>query len=157
MKSKLILIVLFICVTGCMNKNDMQLFQTKEKAISNFVEEQAIKKGAIIEIVLSNHETVLLIEQRSNVYYLAEVTKTKEQYASSKLSAGVSIGNTTGAMWEFTTHNGNEYTIKITKEKEDYDSIFNEDTGVFITIIQGNRDYKDRNLRNIIKGFRRIQ
>ncbi|SMG35015.1 hypothetical protein [Paenibacillus aquistagni] len=162
MKRKLMLMVLLICVisTGCMNKNDVQLFETKEEAISNFIEEEeAIHKGSIIEIDLNDHEAVLLFKQMNTAYYLGVTTEVNNQYTTNRLSPGVDIGNTTGAMWEFKTDNENEYTIKITKQKEDVDSIFNKDLGVFITIVKGKRRYEDQNVKNFItsKGIRSIQ
>lgn len=161
MKRKLMLMVLLICVisTGCMYKNDVQLFETKEEAISNFIEEEAIHKGSIIEIDLNDHEAVLLFKQMNTAYYLGLTTEVNNQYSTNRLSSGVDIGNTTGAMWEFQTANENEYTIKITKQKEDVDSIFNKDLGVFITIVKGKRQYEDQNVKNFItsKGIRSIQ
>lgn len=161
MKRKLMLTVLLICVisTGCMYKNDVQLFETKEEAISNFIEEEAIHNGSIIEIDLNDHEAVLLFKQMNTAYYLGLTTEVNNQYSTNRLSSGVDIGNTTGAMWEFKTDNENEYTIKITKQKEDVDSIFNKDLGVFITIVKGKRRYEDQNVKNLItsKGIRSIQ
>ncbi|MOA34045.1 hypothetical protein D3C78_1553910 [compost metagenome] len=86
-----------------------------------------------------------------DVYYLGEVTENKTKYASVRTSSGVDIGNTTGAMWDFKTNKGDQYTLKITKKQEDIDSIYNKDFELYISIVAGNRKYEDRNVKNVIK------
>jgi hypothetical protein len=86
-----------------------------------------------------------------DVYYLGEVAKSKEKYSLSRISGGVDIGNTTGAMWEFKTFKGNLYTLKITKNKQDADSIYNKEFGLYISIVNGKRNYEDKNTVNVIR------
>jgi hypothetical protein len=150
MKKQLLFIVFIIFVTGCKTEDKTVLFETKDKAINFFVQEQSVE-GSILELDLGEVETVLLFQQMKDVYYLGEVAKIKEKYSSFRNSPGVDIGNTTGAMWAFKTYKGNEYAIKISKEKEDINSIYNKDFGLFVSVVKGKRTYEERNVKNIIK------
>ncbi|MBW5449469.1 hypothetical protein GE107_26015 [Cohnella sp. CFH 77786] len=150
MKILLFFITLLSFLSGCKTEDELIMFETKEKAIQNFVEEQSIK-GKILEFDLGDVENILLVQQMTDVYYLGEVIKTKEKYSVTRTSSGVDIGNTTGAMWEFKTNKGTTYTIKISKENEDNESIYNKDLGLYISIVKGHRTYEDSRLINILK------
>ncbi|MNW53770.1 hypothetical protein D3C74_313440 [compost metagenome] len=151
MKKFILLLVMFIFVSGCkINGSNQHFFETKDESITNYIEENSFK-GSILEIDLEGQETVLLFKQMKDVYYLGEVAISKEKYSLSRTSDGVDIGNTTGAMWEFKTFQGNDYTLKISKNKEDSDSIFNKEYGLYISITNGKRQYEDKNTVNIIR------
>lgn len=150
MKKYILLIVVFIFVSGCKpGASNLKLFETKDESIKNYIEENSFK-GSILEIGLENQETVLLFKQMQDKYYLGEVVKSKEKYSLLRISDGVAKGNTTGAMWDFRTFKGNVYTLKISKNKEDSDSIFNEEFGLYLSIVNGERNYKDENTVNVI-------
>lgn len=101
MKKFILLIVVFIFVSGCKpGASNLMLFETKDESIKNYIEENSFK-GSILEIGLENQETVLLFKQMQDEYYLGEVAKSKEKYSLLRISDGVAIGNTTGAMWDF--------------------------------------------------------
>ena len=150
MKKFILLIVVFIFVSGCQpGASNLILFETKDESIKNYIEENSLK-GSILEIDLENQETVLLFKQMQDKYYLGEVVKSKEKYSLLRISDGVAIGNTTGAMWDFKTFRGNVYTLKISKNKEDSDSIFNKEFGLYVSIVNGKRNYEDENTINVI-------
>ncbi|MOA55535.1 hypothetical protein D3C78_1793470 [compost metagenome] len=86
-----------------------------------------------------------------DVYYLGEVAENEEnKFYSKRISDGVDIGNTTGVMWSFKTIVGNEYTLKITKNKEDINAVYNKEFKLFISIGNGKREYEDKNIENVI-------
>lgn len=150
MKKFILLLVLFISVSGCKTDgSNQQLFETKDESIKNYIEENSYK-SSILELELEDQETVLLFRQMKEVYYLGEVAISKKKYHLSRTSDGVDIGNTTGAMWEFKTLKGNVYTLKVSKNKEDLDSIFNNEFGLYVSIVNGKRKYEDKNVVNVI-------
>ncbi|WP_040948859.1 hypothetical protein [Gorillibacterium massiliense] len=149
MKGLVWLVVVIALVTGCSVQDQSQLFETKDQAIRYFIEDQAIE-GSIAELDIGEQEVVLLVEQSRDTYYVGEIAKVREKYKSVKISGGVYIGNTTGAMWDFETYKGNEYTLKLSKAKEDNEALYNEQFGLFISIALGKRTYEDRMVKNII-------
>jgi len=141
-----------LIVTGCNKTNSdtkHHLFVSKEEALNSFIKEQSTH-GPILELKISELETALLYKQMKDVYYLGEIIESEEKFYSERISPGVDIGNTTGAMWTFETSKGNEYTLKISKNKEDIDSLYNKEFELFISIVNGKRDYQDNNVRNVI-------
>lgn len=156
MKKIIFIIVLTLFINGCSKEVKLQLFETKDQAIKQYIEEQNVKE-TFLELELVTNETIVLIKQESNMYSLAELTNSKDnKYSFSRISAWVDIGNTTGAMWEFKTNTDNVYTLKISKQQEDLDSIYNKDFDIYISIVNGKRSYNDYNGRNVITSTKMI-
>lgn len=140
-------------MTGCNTDNNtkIQYLETKDAAIHSFLKEQSTQ-GNVLIFEITEHETVLLYKQMTNVYYLGEVAEYEDnKFYSNRISDGVYIGNTTGAMWSFKTAVGNEYTLKISKDKEDTNAVYNKEFELYVSIVSGKREYKDKNIENVIK------
>ncbi|SFS40815.1 hypothetical protein [Paenibacillus sp. 453mf] len=156
MKRLIFITVLILFINGCSKEVKLQLFETKDQAIKQYIEEQNVMES-FLELDLVTNETIVLIKQEREIYSLAELANSKDnKYSFSRISAWVDIGNTTGAMWEFKTNTDNVYTLKISKKQEDPDSIYNNDFDIYISIVNGKRTYNDYNVRNIITSTKLI-
>ncbi len=141
--------VLFVFGCSTESVTNQQLYETKAEAINRFIEEQSTD-GPVLVLEIGRNETILLFKRMGNVYFLGEVANSENKFSATRISAGVDIGNTTGAMWGFKTFKGNEYTLKITKNNEDKESIYNNEFNLYISISSGSRSYEDKDINNVI-------
>ncbi|RIX59207.1 hypothetical protein D3P08_03355 [Paenibacillus nanensis] len=103
-----------------------------------------------LELMLTTGDSVVLVKQNQSFYAMGEIYRNQGEYTFERTSAWVDIGNTTGAMWAFTTKAGTGYKLKIAKSQEDTSSFYNEAVGVYLTVSDGDREYNDINVTNLI-------
>ncbi|MGM1045859.1 MAG: hypothetical protein ACQEXX_06910 [Bacillota bacterium] len=146
------LVLIILILSGCTKETKIEhpKFESKEAAINNYVEERNVK-GTIIQLNLKSRDIILLTQESKEIYSLGEMIKIKAQYSLVGISAGVDIGNTSGAMWEFKTSNNNKYTIKISKDHEDPDSIYSKEMKLYISVVEGTRTYETQSTMNVIQ------
>jgi hypothetical protein len=156
---KLLLLVLLLLITACSKeeKPQLNLFDTKEQAIHHYVAEESYANESFLELVLDTDETIVLIRQSKDVYSLGELAESNGKFSFTRISAWFDIGNTTGAMFNIkTVKGGNVYTIKLSKELQDLQSIYSEDYGIYLTVVEGERAYEDINAINAIRSIEKI-
>lgn len=148
-----ILVVVVFSIGGCnaQNNEDLQLYETKDEAIEGFKNEQSTAYGPVLKLEMNDNETVLLFRDKKDVYFLGELAPYQDKYTATKITSSVDIGNTTGAMWGFRTYKDNEYTIKISRDKEDNESTYISEFNLYISIVNGQRRYEDKGIINVIK------
>ncbi|MFC5404317.1 hypothetical protein [Cohnella soli] len=149
----LLFLSILLFLVGCQKTASTQPVHwsaTKEEALSHYKEQLPRVNETYLELMLTTGESVVLVQRKPSTYAIGEFYMNQGQYAFDRTSAWVAMGNTTGAMWAFTTKAGTDYKLKIAKSREDTSSFYNKALGVYMTVSEGDREYNDKNVTNLI-------
>ncbi|WP_181347890.1 hypothetical protein [Thalassobacillus sp. CUG 92003] len=117
----LTIILLLGIIAGCQNDQAYttaeQNFSTKQEALDFFLQEEHPNDD--VEMVSTTAgEELLILRSGKDQYSLYELAEQDQRYAVEKLSATLSLHNTSGGGFEFTSLHGNDYGFYVAKQKE---------------------------------------
>ncbi|MFD2671467.1 hypothetical protein [Marinicrinis sediminis] len=123
MKLGFVMVMLFLligCQSTSISDEGVTFYDTEEEALTDYFQDRAPLnvKPISVKINLTGGEIVLLEEMEEEVYSIAELVERENQYAVIRLSAGMYLGNVTGAQWVFSTSHDQAYQISLRKDEE---------------------------------------
>lgn len=124
-----------LLLSAC-SKDDINYFPSKESALEEFVQSEAIE-GSIDMVITQNNEKILVTQQDNNSYFIGELLEEKKGFAANRISANSTME--LGGGWEFKTIANHKHTIYFDKEQENqyYFPLTNGD--YYISIVEGHQ------------------
>lgn len=135
---KLIIFMIVLLLAGCnkavKTEPQYQLFETREEALEQFVEDIY---GDVFLITTSYNEEILVTFPRKEAYYVSELKKIDDKYTTIRVSSTISFKDVPGASVSFYSVDENQYTISLHQNENDY-SILLPDGQHNLSLYQGN-------------------